>query len=136
MWLKRNKIRCSGIEFPGCYNTGHAPTAVHQYWPGLLDPPDVYMVGCELDVREPAVRCRAYDKVRAGGYIVKGKHTLTGRPLYVYTSSRSARKRYEALCEKALADRNREIEKIRALQAKRRAGDFKATLELGLDYGM
>ena len=49
MWLKRNTLRCSRIESPGCYNTGFAPTVVRKGY-FLLAIDDVYLVGCELDI--------------------------------------------------------------------------------------
>ena len=135
MWLERDMIRCSGIEPPGCFNTGYAPSIVHKHYPEL-SLADVYVVGCEIDVRDHTVRFRAFRALLDGKRSIHGKDTFTGQRVYVYRTMQSARARYEQMCFAAIADRNKEIEKIQALRTKRDAGDLEAALTLGLDYGM
>ena len=130
MWLKKNTYRCSGIEYPGCCNTGYAPTAKHAAGYGY----DFYLVGYQLDVMDMNITAAALVAADNGQRIVKD--TLTGKRAYVYTSTQPARRKYEAMCQAATDDRNAEIARINALRQKRRAGDMGAILELGLDYGM
>ena len=132
MWLGRNKILCSNIEQPGCFNTGTAPAAVHKHYL-LLSVKDVYLVGCEMDVRDHDVRTRAYDAVRDNRHIVK--RTITGHRVYAYKNARSARKRYERLCTEARESYSKVADEIRALREQAKSGDLGAMLALGLDYG-
>ena len=133
MWLARNRYKCSGIEPPGCYNTGHAPTVIHQYYSGL-DHKEMYLVGCELDVLNTGVRIRAYNKLCNDGYVVSGKNTPTGCKVYAYITMAPARRRYESLCREAMARREQEITQIHALRTQAENGDLAAALSLGLDY--
>jgi len=133
MWLARNRYKCSGIEPPGCYNTGHAPSVAHQYYSGLHTK-EMYIVGCELDVRNSDVRIRAYNKLQSGGYVVPGKDTLTGCKVYVYATMAPARKRYKSLCQEARKSHAEERARIHALHTQAENGDLSAVLSLGLDY--
>lgn len=132
-WLGRNKILCSNIEQPGCFNTGTAPAAVHKHYP-LLHVRDVYLVGCVVDVRDRDVRIRAYNAVRDGRYIVK--RTVTGHRVYAYRGAVSARKRYERLCGEAREERSEIANEIQALRKRAKDGDLEAMLTLGLGYGV
>jgi len=133
MWLKRNMLRRSGIEAPGCFNTGFAPTVVRCHYE-LLPAKDVYYVGCEVDIRDRSLRWKAYDRMKEGSYVLAGKYTVSGRKMYVYKSMTPARKRYERLCSEAIAQHNETLAEAQALREKANAGDLGAALTLGLDY--
>ena len=135
MWLKRKHYRDSGIEtFPGCYNTGTAPTVLHMFenrWPFHKAPLDFYIVGASLDVLDKGTRMNACFAVQ------DGKRTLqatSGRQVYLYKTMPSARAKYEALCKAARNELSANIAKRNAIAAKARAGDLGAALELGLDW--
>ena len=131
MWLGKNKLRCSRIEPPGCFNTGTAPTVVHLDYSGLHIE-NMYLVGCEIDVRDYNTRIRAYNILCDGGHIVRD--TFTKKRAYVYKTMVPARRRYERLCTEAREAITEEMQEIRALQAKAKGGDLGAALTLSLDY--
>lgn len=130
MWLKKGWTRRSGVEMPGCFNTGFAPTVAHKNL--VLLQCSFYMVGHEVDVADSVIA--AYRCFVAGQRIVTD--TTTGRKAYVYKSMAAARRKFEAMCKEALAARNAELAVIASLRQQRRDGDMGAALTLGIDYGM
>jgi hypothetical protein len=122
MWLKDGRFVDSRIEYPGCYNTGKSPAALH--WG------DYYYVGFSGDVTSPLSEAFFETwKDNTGRRKFRGDYG----PIYRYRSMRAARDKYNALRAEAIAQHNAVVEKVRSLRKRAANGDIAAALELG-DY--